>query len=101
MPLWRIVPVADPTDPRWQGRAIWSEVIVRAASPAQARLVAARLEHDPDAPPVGNESLGFRSGFEDEKLYWVIGLAAAARSDTIVPAAGPPAIISAKQLPVK
>lgn len=70
MPLWRIVPAADPRDPRWQGRPIWREVIVRAPSAALARLLAARLD-SAETVPAGNESLGPRSGFSDEKLYWL------------------------------
>lgn len=71
MPLWRIEPVARPDDPRWQGRRIWREVIVRARNAAFARVIAAELERDPRYPPTGNESLSFTSGFDDEKLYWV------------------------------
>jgi hypothetical protein len=72
MPVWRLVPAAAASDPRWQDRTIWAEVIVRADTAAEARLQAAQLEYDPTAPPVGNESLGFRSGFDDEKLYSVL-----------------------------
>ncbi|WP_119458355.1 hypothetical protein [Rhodospirillaceae bacterium SYSU D60014] len=77
MILWRIAPVADPRDSRWQDRRIWREVIVRAPSAAMARLIAGRLETNPDRPPVGNESPAFRSGFTDEKLYWVARLSTA------------------------
>lgn len=63
-PLWRIRPVADPTDPRWLDHPIWSEVIVRAASAAEARRAAAAAD---DAEPAAEG----RSGFDDEKLYWV------------------------------
>lgn len=71
MALWRIVPAADPDDPRWLDHPIWSEVIVRADGAAAARLAASELELDPAAPPSGNEWPSRRSGFEDEKLYWV------------------------------
>ena len=64
MPLWRIRPVAEPDDPRWLDHAIWSEVVVRADSAAQARRAAATSEKA-DAASDG------RSGFDDEKLYWV------------------------------
>lgn len=77
MPLWRLRPATSPRDPRWQGRRIWREVVVGAPTAAMARVIASRLEEDPEAPPVGNESLGFRSGFEDEKLYWAVRLNAA------------------------
>lgn len=71
LPLWRIHPVAQPTDSRWQGRRIWAEVIVRAQSAAMARLIASKLDEPPVPSRIGNETLCFRSGIEDEKLYWV------------------------------
>ena len=72
MPLWKIVPAASPDDARWLGSVPWREVIVRADTAAMARLLAAELERTTDDEHgVGNESLGFRSAFEDEKLYWV------------------------------
>lgn len=77
--LWTLVPAARPDDPTWLGHVPWREVVVAASTPAEARLLAAELEHDPSAPPVGNESLGFRSAFQDEKLYWVRG---SGQSDT-------------------
>jgi hypothetical protein len=64
-----------------------------------ARLLASKLEHDRAAPPVGNESLGFRSRFDDEKLYWIIEIDPASRADDVA-SAGPPAVISAERLPV-
>lgn len=64
MPLWRIRPVAEPDDPRWLDHPIWSEVVVRADSAAQARRAAAASEST-EAEGDG------RSGFDDEKLYWV------------------------------
>lgn len=77
MPLWRIYPVADPRDSRWQGRRIWAEVVVRAESAAMARLIASKLDEPPVRRRLGNEIHCFRSGFEDEKLYWVRRLGAA------------------------
>ena len=71
MALWRLTPVAEAHDGRWQDRRIWREVIVQAGSAAQARLLAAELEADPREPLSGNESPSFRSGFLDEKLYRV------------------------------
>lgn len=71
MNLWRIYPVAAPGDPRWQGRQRWHEVIVRAANPAFARIIASRLESRAPRFSQGNESRALRSGFLDEKLYWV------------------------------
>lgn len=71
MRLWTIEPVASPDDPRWQERTIWRRVVVRAESAAAARVMAAQLERTEDEPSDGNGSASFRSGFEDEKLYWV------------------------------
>ncbi|MEX2451487.1 MAG: hypothetical protein WD407_11580 [Rhodospirillales bacterium] len=71
MALWKILPVAPKKDPRWLGRPVWKDVVVRAPTSADARLVAADMERRemPDSPPLGNESPISRSGFEDEKLY--------------------------------
>src|SRR5699024_3732004 len=71
MALWRIYPVAAPEDSRWQGRQRWEEVIVRASSPAFARIVASRLDGQRPRFSLGNESHSHRSGLVDEKLYWV------------------------------
>lgn len=73
MPLWSIEPAAVAEDSRWLDFPIWAEVLVRAPSPAQARLVAAAMEAEliGDPTTVGNETLSFRSGFQDEKLYRV------------------------------
>lgn len=71
MPLWKLTPAAVADDPRWQDHEIWSQVIVRAPTASMARVLASELERNPELPQVGNESLDFRSAFEDEKLYWV------------------------------
>ena len=71
MPLWTIEPVAHFRDPRWLNHTIWRKVVVRAPSASVARVVASDLDRDPEAVPCGNESLGFRSGLVDEKLYRV------------------------------
>jgi hypothetical protein len=95
MPLWRIEPCAVATDSRWMDFPIWSDVVVRAASPAQARLVAGAMDawlHN-DQTPVGNETLEFRSGFEDEKLYRVSQL----RRLSGTPLEGPDEVIVARQ----
>ncbi|WP_022729029.1 hypothetical protein [Fodinicurvata sediminis] len=69
--MWMIYPVAWPEDSRWQGRAIWDRVIVRAPSAAMARVKAAKLDRPKEERRMGNETLCFRSGLEDERLYWV------------------------------
>ncbi|MBU6296620.1 MAG: hypothetical protein KJS68_00130 [Alphaproteobacteria bacterium] len=71
MPVWRIHPVARRGDARWQGRKIWKEVVVCAPSAAMARLIACELDRPAQRHRKGNESLCFRSGLEDAKLYWV------------------------------
>src|SRR3546814_15665864 len=73
MPLWTIDASAVAEDSRWLDFPIWEEVVVRAPTAAQARLVAAAMEAKEIADPttVGNETLTFRSGFQDEKLYRV------------------------------
>lgn len=73
MTLWLITPSAGSEDTRWLDFPIWTEVVVRAPSAARARLLAAQMEAEmtADVPPPGNESLAFRSAFEDEKLYRV------------------------------
>ena len=70
MSFWRLIPAADPDDPRWLDHPIWTEVVVQADGAADARLAAGALEIDPNAPPTGNEWPSHRSAFDDEKLYW-------------------------------
>src|SRR3546814_4016277 len=48
MPLWAIEAIAVSEDSRWQDFPIWAEVVVRAPTPAQARLVAAAMEGGQD-----------------------------------------------------
>jgi hypothetical protein len=74
MSLWLIQPTADPDDPAWQGRPQWERVIVRAASPAFARVVARTLDTTKVAPEYGDEHPHLGSGFADEKLYAVTPL---------------------------
>ena len=95
MTLWKIEPIAVAADSRWMDFPIWADVIVRAPSAARARLVAAAMEARElaDSTPVGNETLTFRSGFEDEKLYRVREL----RHLSGTPQEGPEEVISARQ----
>lgn len=90
MPLWRIQPVARFGDSRWQGRRVWAEVIVQAPSAAFARVAAGKLDEPTVRRRLGNETHCFRSGFADEKLYWVrrMGAAEAAAYDNVEPADG-------------
>jgi hypothetical protein len=73
--FWRLTPTAAPDDPRWLDHALWDEVIVKAPSAAEARLLAGALAaHKPER--IANESAAGRTGFDDEKLYWVQQIAA-------------------------
>lgn len=95
MALWRIRPVADPGDSRWQDHPIYDNVVVRADTAALARLAAARMEMSRigTEPPTGNESPSRFSAFEDEKLYQVQPLSddgAASNDDP----AGSPVVLS-------
>lgn len=90
MPLWKLRPIAEAHDPRWQGRRIWREAVVRARTAAEARLVAATLDRRSPEPPNGNESESFRSGFVDEKLY---------RVDWVGEADGPAEVLQAVEGP--
>lgn len=91
LPLWRMRPTAAPADPRWQGRRMWSEVVVRAFSAAMARHLAARWSRVRPRQ-IGNESGAGGSGFEDEGLYGIIridpadgtGEASAAAQDGVI-----------------
>lgn len=93
MPLWSIEASAVAEDSRWLDFPIWADVVVRAPTAAQARLVAAAMEAGEiaDATTQGNETLAFRSAFQDEKLYTVRRVQ---RSGT--PEDGPEAVLSAR-----
>lgn len=95
MALWRIEACAAAEDTRWLDFPIWADVVVRAPTAAQARLVAAGLEEGVigDETPTGNESLIFRSGFQDEKLYHVRRL----RHFSGAAEEGPSEVVSARQ----
>ena len=73
--LYRLVPIAEADDPRWDMATCQGEAIVRAYSPADARLVAAEAEDDyldvKAAPGDGNSTTS-ASAFRDDKLYTVI-----------------------------
>lgn len=94
MALWRIQAIANPDDGRWQGRKIWKEVIVRAPTAALARLRASDLDTPAGSRPEDASKITERSGFNDEKLYWVqrldredeARLGAEAESDAVIAA---------------
>ena len=73
--LYRLVPIAAANDPRWDMATYQGEVVVRAYSAADARIVAADAEIDyrdvPAAPGDGNTT-DMASAFRDDKLYTVV-----------------------------
>ncbi len=71
MALWVLEPVADGDDPMWQGRKQYARVVVRAANPTWARLVARRLDSADLPAGHGQGDPQDESGFENEKLYRV------------------------------
>jgi hypothetical protein len=93
-----LVPAAEPTDPLWLGAPVPGEVIVRARSPADARIVASEAEldfTDVDAKPSHGISTRFASVFRDEKLYSVEEV-----GDTVYSTDGPREILSGNFDPV-
>ncbi|TPW32988.1 hypothetical protein FJU11_01565 [Pararhizobium mangrovi] len=73
--LYRLVPLAAANDPRWDGATSQGEVVVRAYSPADARLVATAAETDfrqTNAKPGDGNSTAIASAFRDDKLYTVV-----------------------------
>ncbi len=72
--IYRLFPVASADDPRWLEQERPGEVLVRAYSPADARIAAAEAELDfpqTDAKPSDGTGTRFASCFRDEKLYAV------------------------------
>ena len=73
--IYRLVPSAPLDDPQWQTRPHQGEVIVRARTAGDARLVASEAELDfleIDASPAEGNSTIMASAFRSEKLYTVI-----------------------------
>ncbi|RCS25118.1 hypothetical protein DUT91_06750 [Phyllobacterium salinisoli] len=73
--IFRLVPIAEPNDPRWDNSPYQGEVVVRARSAADARLVASEAEKDfldIDAKLIDDASTRTWSAFREDKLYTVI-----------------------------
>ena len=73
--IFRLVPAASPSDPRWDLAPWQGEVVVRARSPAAARIIAAAVEVDfpeANAKPGDGVQTDFASAFRDEKLYHAV-----------------------------
>ena len=72
--LYRLTPSAQPDDPHWDIAPSHGVVIVRAISPADARIVAAQSEIDfldIAAKPGDGTTTDFASAFRNEKMYHV------------------------------
>lgn len=72
--VFRLVPDAPRDDPRWDVAPSLGEIVVRAMSPADARIVASQAEVDfPDvgAMPGDGVATDFASAVRDDKLYRV------------------------------
>lgn len=75
MRIYRLIPVAGPEDPNWSLSPCQGEVVVRAKSSGDARIVATAAEADfldVDAKPGEGVSTAGASAFRNEKLYTVI-----------------------------
>jgi hypothetical protein len=73
--LYRLVPIAEADDPRWDNSPFQGEVVVAARSTGDARLVASSRELDYmeiDAKPAEDVTTSIASAFRSEKLYTVI-----------------------------
>lgn len=73
--LFRLVPIASATDTNWDIAPSQGEVVVRARSSGDARVVAAEAELDYmeiDALPGDGNSTTSSSAFRNEKLYTVV-----------------------------
>jgi hypothetical protein len=69
--LWKFTPVARPDDPTWQGRDIWSNYQIVAATAGEAILLASRSDEQEKGRSVeaSQDRQQLRSGFEDPLLY--------------------------------
>ncbi|HTO32346.1 MAG TPA: hypothetical protein VL202_14405 [Pararhizobium sp.] len=73
--LYRLAPVAALDDPNWGNADNQGEILVRAFSPADARITAAEAELDfteIDSLPAEGNSTRDASAFRNERLYSVI-----------------------------
>lgn len=73
--VYRLVPIAEPSDPRWENSPYQGVVVVAARTSGDARIVAAERELDfmeVDAAPAEDVTTSNASAFRSEKLYTVI-----------------------------
>ncbi|MBW9064352.1 hypothetical protein JNB71_13575 [Rhizobium herbae] len=76
--IYRLVPIAQADDPRWDNSPCQGEVVVAARTPGDARIVAAERELDfmeIDSAPAEDVTTRNASAFRSEKLYTVIEVA--------------------------
>lgn len=74
MNIYRLTPIAAADDPNWDLGPSQGIVVVRAESPADARIVASEAEDDfleSDGKPSHGASTRFASAFRDNKRYSV------------------------------
>jgi hypothetical protein len=97
MKIWRITPAARFGDSRWEDHPMFAEVIVRAGSAAEARLLAGTgLSRAQSQTQFGGErDTIFISAFRDPSLYRVVELAEPSGH----PAEGSAEIIAAQEMP--
>jgi hypothetical protein len=72
--VYRLEPIAEADDPNWGRAPNRGAVIVRADSPADARVLASQAETDfldVGAKPSHGVSTDFASAFRDDRLYSV------------------------------
>jgi hypothetical protein len=73
--IYRLVPIAEPSDPRWGNSPYQGVVVVAARTSGDARIVAAERELDfmeVDAAPAEDVTTSNASAFRSEKLYTVV-----------------------------
>ncbi len=90
--LYRLVPIAAPGDTNWDLAPNQGEVVVRARSSGDARVVAAEAELDfteIDALPGDGNSTTSDSAFRNERLYTVVD-----ETDPAYPAEGPRGVVA-------
>ena len=90
--IFRLVPDTVETDPNWGLAVPAGEVVVRARSPADARIVAAEAEVDfldTKTKPGDGVSTAFASMFRDQRLYSVVE-----EDDSSFSREGPRAVLS-------
>lgn len=73
--VYRLVPIAEAHDPRWDNSPYQGEVLVAARTAGDARIVAAERELDfmeVDSAPAEGVTTGHASAFRSDKLYTVV-----------------------------